>query len=227
MTPIPNSRQDVKQGKPLLSCFMSVELLSLENVLELARQYGYGAVFLGIAIENTGIPIPGETITIVGGFLAGNGELNYWGVLVSAIAGAVLGDNFGYWIGKVGGWQFLLQIGRLFRLKEEQLTIAKDRYAQNAAQAVFFGRFITLLRIFAGPLAGITQMPYPKFFLYNLGGATVWAATIVSLSFFLGQIVSLQQIVSWVTQAGIAALLIAIGVLLIPLIIDRTRKKLS
>ena len=206
---------------------MSVELLSLENALEIARQYGYGAVFLGIAIENTGIPLPGETITIVGGFLAGSGELNYWGVLVSAIAGAVLGDNFGYWIGKVGGWQFLLKIGRIFRLQEEQLNIAKERYARNAAQAVFFGRFITLLRIFAGPLAGITQMPYKKFLLYNFGGATVWALTIVSLSFFLGQIVSLQQIVTWFTQAGIAALFIAIGVLLIPLAIERAWKKFS
>lgn len=206
---------------------MSVELLSLENALEIARQYGYGAVFLGIAIENTGIPLPGETITIVGGFLAGSGELNYWGVLVSAIAGAVLGDNFGYWIGKVGGWQFLLKIGRIFRLQEEQLNMAKERYARNAAQAVFFGRFITLLRIFAGPLAGITQMPYKKFLLYNFGGATVWALTIVSLSFFLGQIVSLQQIVTWFTQAGIAALFIAIGVLLIPLAIERAWKKFS
>ena len=82
---------------------MSLEILSVENVQELARQYGYWAVFLGIALENMGIPLPGETITIVGGFLAGDGDLNYWFVLGSVIAGAVLGDNFGYWIGRVGG----------------------------------------------------------------------------------------------------------------------------
>ena len=206
---------------------MSVELLSLENAQEIARQYGYWAIFFGIAVENTGIPLPGETITVVGGFLAGSGELNYWGVIVSAIAGAALGDSLGYWVGKIGGWQFLLQIGRIFRLQEEQLTIAKDKYAQNAAQAVFFGRFITLLRIFAGPLAGITQMPYEKFLLYNVGGATVWAFVIVSLSFFLGRIVSLEQIVSWIAQAGVVALAIAIIVLSIPIIINYARKKAS
>lgn len=206
---------------------MSVELLSLENAQEIARQYGYWAIFFGIAVENTGIPLPGETITVVGGFLAGSGELNYWGVIVSAIAGAALGDSLGYWVGKIGGWQFLLQIGRIFRLQEEQLTIAKDKYAQNAAQAVFFGRFITLLRIFAGPLAGITQMPYEKFLLYNVGGATVWAFVIVSLSFFLGRIVSLQQIVSWIAQAGVVALAIAIIVLSIPIVINYARKKAS
>jgi membrane protein DedA with SNARE-associated domain len=206
---------------------MSVELLSLENAQEIARQYGYWAIFFGIAIENTGIPLPGETITIVGGFLAGSGELNYWAVLASAIAGAVLGDSFGYWVGKKGGWQFLVQIGSIFRLKEEQLVIAKNKYAQNAAQAVFFGRFITLLRIFAGPLAGITQMPYQKFLLYNIGGATVWALVIVSLSYFLGKIVSLQQIVSWIAQGGVLALAIAIIVFSIPLVINYTSKKFS
>jgi len=146
---------------------MNLELLSLDNTQEIARQYGYWAVFIGIALENTGIPLPGETITIVGGFLAGNKELNFWGVLLSAIAGAVIGDNFGYWIGKIGGWQFLLQISKLFRIPEDKLELTRDKYSKNAAQAVFWGRFVTLLRIFAGPLAGITNMPYRKFLLYN------------------------------------------------------------
>jgi hypothetical protein len=60
---------------------MSFEFLSLETIQEIARQYGYWAVFFGIALESLGIPLPGETITLVGGFLAGSGELNYWQVL--------------------------------------------------------------------------------------------------------------------------------------------------
>lgn len=163
---------------------MSFEFFSLDTLQELARLYGYWAVFVGIAIENMGIPLPGETIVIVGGFLAGSGELNYWWVLGSAIAGAVLGDNFGYWVGRFGGWQLLVKIGRLFRLQEQQLEQAKDRYSQNAVQAVFWGRFVTLLRIFAGPLAGITQMPYKQFLLCNFGGAAVWSTTIVTIAFF-------------------------------------------
>ena len=205
---------------------MQIELFSLDTLQELARLYGYWAVFVGIAIENMGIPIPGETITIIGGFLAGSGDLNYWWVLGSAIAGAVLGDNFGYWVGRAGGWQLLVKLGSLFRLKEEQLVEARERYSKNAVQAVFFGRFITLLRIFAGPLAGITQMPYRQFLLCNFGGAAVWATTIVSLSFFLGRIVPLAQIVGWVAQAGIAALLIVIALLLTPIIWEYGSKKL-
>jgi len=205
---------------------MSIELFSLDTLQEFARLYGYWAVFVGIAIENMGIPLPGETIVIVGGFLAGSGELNYGWVLSSAIAGAVLGDNFGYWVGRVGGWQLLVKIGRIFRLQEQQLEQAKDRYSKNAVQAVFFGRFVTLLRIFAGPLAGITQMPYKQFLLCNLGGAAVWATTIVTLSFFLGKIVSLEQIVSWIAQIGVVALLLVVAFLLVPIIWQYGNQKL-
>ncbi|BAU65174.1 SNARE associated Golgi protein [Stanieria sp. NIES-3757] len=205
---------------------MSIELLSLDNVQEIARQYGYWAVFIGIALENTGIPLPGETITIVGGFLAGSGELNYWFVLASSVSGAVLGDNFGYWIGKVGGWKFLVRVGSMFRIPEQQLELARDKFSKNAAQAVFLGRFVTLLRIFAGPLAGIAQMPYQKFFIYNLAGAAVWSLTIVSLSYFLGKIVSLQQIVEWIAQAGMLALLIVVIVLLISFLWEYRQKTL-
>ena len=83
---------------------MSAEIISLESIQEIAHQYGYGAVFFGILLENMGIPLPGETITLVGGFLAGNDELNVWLVLLSAIAGAIVGDSCGYWIGRWGGW---------------------------------------------------------------------------------------------------------------------------
>ena len=205
---------------------MSLELFTLDTLQEVARLYGYWAVFVGIALENTGIPLPGETIVIVGGFLAGSGELNYGLVLATAIAGAVLGDSFGYWVGRTGGWQLLVRIGRIFRIQEQQLEQAKDRYSENAFQAVFFGRFITILRIFAGPLAGITRMPYEQFLLCNFGGAAVWATTIVSLSYFLGKAVALEQIVSWVAQVGVGALLLVITVVLTPILWQYGQKKL-
>ena len=190
---------------------MSIELISLDSVREIARIYGYWAVFFGIALENTGIPLPGETITLVGGFLAGSGELKYWFVLASAIGGAVLGDNFGYWIGKVVGWSFLLRIGGWLRISEKQFQGVREQFSKNAPRAVFFGRFVALLRIFAGPMAGIAQMPYLQFFFCNLGGATLWASVIVTLSYFLGRLVPLEQLVSWVTQFSIAALVLVIA----------------
>ena len=196
---------------------MSFELLSLENIQEIAHNYGYLAIFLGILLENLGIPLPGETVTIVGGFLAGSNELNYWLVLGNAIAGAVIGGNCGYWIGRVGGWPFLLQVGKIFRISEVRLLSIKEQFTENAAKAVFFGRFFALLRIFASPLAGIAEMPFGKFLIYNVAGATAWGSVMVTLAFFAGRIISLEQLVAWVSKFAILALLILVAVIVVPI----------
>jgi membrane protein DedA with SNARE-associated domain len=202
---------------------MAIELVSLEIIQEIAHQYGYGAVFFGILLENMGIPIPGETITLVGGFLAGSGELDYWGVLASSIAGAVIGDSCGYWLGAYGGWALVTRLGKLFRIEESQLEEVRSQFIQNAARAVFLGRFIALLRIFAGPLAGIVKMPYLKFLLCNLAGAATWASVMVSLSYFVGQIVPLEQLISWVAQFALVALAIVAIWIAVPLWIESRR----
>ena len=165
---------------------MSLEFISLENIQELSHDYGYWAIFVGILLENLGIPLPGETVTLVGGFLAGSNELSYWLVLSDAAAGAAIGGTVGYWIGRLGGWFLLLRVSRIFRISEEKILNIKDKFSENAGKAVFFGRFFALLRIFAAPLAGIAQMPFWKFFIFNLAGAAIWASTMVTLAFLQG-----------------------------------------
>lgn len=182
------------------------ELISLDMLQDIAREYGYWAIFCGILLENMGIPVPGETVTLVGGFLAGSRELNVWYVLGAAIGGAIIGDSGGYALGYYGGWPLLLRIGSWLRISEEKLESVRDRFSQNADKAVLFGRFVALLRVFAGPLAGITRMPYPKFLLCNAIGAATWASAMVSLSYFLGRLVPLPRLVSWVAQFTGAAL---------------------
>jgi membrane protein DedA with SNARE-associated domain len=207
---------------------MSLEFISIENIQEIAHNYGYWAIFWGILLENLGIPLPGETVTLVGGFLAGSHELNYWLVLGDAIAGAAIGGTCGYWIGRFGGWSFLLRVGKIFRISEVRLLSIKEQFSENAGKAVFFGRFFALLRIFASPLAGIAEMPYGKFFVYNLAGATAWASVMVTLAFFAGRLVSLEQLVAWVSQFAILALFILVAVIVIPLWLEsRQEKKIS
>lgn len=196
---------------------MSLELVSLETIQKFAHDYGYWAVFVGILLENLGVPLPGETITIAGGFLAGSGELDYWLVLLSAIGGASLGGNFGYWIGRYGGWPLLLRVGKVFRFREEKLYELKEKFSENAGKTVFVGRFLALLRILASPLAGIAQMPYLKFMLYNIAGATAWGAVMVTLAFFAGRIVPLEQLVAWVAQFAVLALIIVVAWIVIPM----------
>lgn len=187
------------------------ELIPLELVQDIAREYGYWAIFFGILLENMGIPIPGETITLVGGFLAGSDELKIGYVLGAATAGAIIGDSGGYLLGYYGGWPLLVRIGKLLRVPESRLEEVRDRFSKNADKAVLFGRFVALLRVFAGPLAGITKMPYPKFLLCNAIGAATWASATVSLTYFLGRLAPLDVIIKWVTQFTGVALCIVLG----------------
>lgn len=203
---------------------MSFELFSLDQIQELAQQYGYWAVLIGVLLENAGLPLPGETLVLVAGFLAGSDDLNYWWVLGIAAASAAVGGSLGYWIGFYGGWSLLLRLGKLLRLQEVQLLELKDRFGYNAARAVFLGRFVAFLRVFVGPMAGIAGMPFGKFLVYNCAGAVLWASVMVTLAFFAGQLISLEELIAWASKLGLFALglIIAGAVLLVWL---ETRKK--
>jgi membrane protein DedA with SNARE-associated domain len=202
-----------------------MEFLSLETVQELANQYGYLAVFVGILLENLGIPLPGETITIVGGFLAGSGELNYWIVLAAAATGAFIGGICGYFVGKYGGWSLMLAVARIFRLQEVQLEEIKTKFSENSVKAVFFGRFIALIRIFTSPMAGVVEMPFGQFMAINLAGAIAWAVVMTTLAFFVGQIISLEQLLGWVSKFALVALAIAIALIVGPIWLESRSAK--
>lgn len=190
------------------------ELIPLELVQNIAREYGYWAIFCGILLENMGIPIPGETVTLVGGFLAGSHELKVAWVLAAATVGAILGDSFGYVLGYYGGWPLLLRVSKIVNVPESSLLTIRDRFSKNADKAVLFGRFVALLRVFAGPLAGITRMPYPKFLLCNAIGAATWATATVSLTYFLGRLIPLSSLIKWTGQFTGVALAVVISWLL-------------
>lgn len=187
-----------------------LHLDDLDTLMTYVHQYGYGAVMLGILLENAGIPIPGETITLVGGFLAGSGELDPLWVGVAAFAGAVIGDNLGYGLGVWQGWPLLQKVGRILRLSEAELEGVRAEFRRNADRAVFLGRFIALLRIFAGPLAGIAGMPYPRFLVFNTLGAAVWAATMVTLATVVGHLIPLGLLLQYLLQFAVGALVVFI-----------------
>jgi len=187
-----------------------MELISVEMLTAWAHQFGYGLVFAGILLENAGIPLPGETIVLLGGWLAGSGELDFWGVFFSAVAGAIIGDSCGYWLGRWGGMHALVRLGQVFRLPEQEMLKARDRFMQSADRAVFFGRFITFLRVFAGPLAGIAGMPYQRFLLCNIAGAIAWGGIMLTLAYTAGKFVPLTTLAQYTLQFGMLALLVAL-----------------
>jgi membrane protein DedA with SNARE-associated domain len=180
---------------------------------QLFARYGYGAVFLGVMLENAGIPVPGETVLLFGGFLADHGELSLGWLIVTAASGASVGDSLGYALGFYGGTALLRHLrGRAF-LSERRYAQAEQAMLRYGAWAVFAARFITGLRIVAGPLAGAIRMDYPRFLLANIAGAIVWASVIGATGYLLGtswqRLTGLASRLDWVVLA--AAVAIALG----------------
>lgn len=141
----------------------------------LLTTYGYLAVALGVLIESMGVPIPGETLLLLGAAYAGAGNLSVWGVIAAAALGAVLGDSIGYEIGKHGGRALLDRYGKALHLNPQHLARAEAFFSRHGDKTVFVGRFIAVLRTFSAFLAGTYQMPYRRFLPYNAAGGILWA----------------------------------------------------
>src|SRR6202042_1843171 len=125
--------------------------------------------------ESGGLPVPGETGLITAAVLASQGNLKIVPVIVLAAAGAIVGDNIGYVIGRKGGRWLLERPGAFHRQRLEVLRIGEPFFAAHGPKAVFFGRFLLGLRVWASWLAGATRMHWREFALWNALGGITWA----------------------------------------------------
>lgn len=148
--------------------------------------YGYWVIFFGVMFENAGIPVPGETVLLFAGFLAYHGKIDLFPSILVAIAGATFGDSMGFLIGRFGGRPFVDRFIRRFPVVRKSFNHSQTLFLKYGQWAVFTGRFITGLRMFAGILAGLFRMRYRRFLLFNFSGAAVWAVAIVFVGYLFG-----------------------------------------
>ncbi|HJS86407.1 MAG TPA: DedA family protein [Acetobacteraceae bacterium] len=138
---------------------------------------GYGAVMLAVGIESMGIPFPGETTLIAAAAYAGSThKLNIGFVVAAAAAGAIIGDNIGFWIGREIGLRLLLRYGKYIRMTERRIKLGQYLFQRYGGTVVFFGRFIAVLRALAAFLAGTNRMTWPRFLIFNAAGGIVWSS---------------------------------------------------
>ena len=192
------------------------EFLSTANLEDLLNTWGYGVVFAAMVLESAGLPLPGETVTLLGGYAAGSGHLNLAGVIAAASSGAMLGDSIGYWVGRRAGWPLLLRVGRLLRQSPEQMETLRIQFLNHAGKSVLLGRFVAVLRVVAGPMAGAVGMPYGRFLVFNCTGAVLWATTMVSLAWLGGRWIPFQRMVEGVLEFGIGALVLVALIVAVP-----------
>ena len=147
----------------------------------------YLVVGLVIGIESMGVPLPGETTLVAAALLASQGDLRLEFVIGAAATGAIVGDSIGYYIGRQAGRGLFERLGRRFHhFSEARIVRAEKYFHRYGVWTVFFGRFVALLRIFAGPMAGMLRMPYPQFLAANAAGGITWATTIGIVAFHVG-----------------------------------------
>ncbi|MGA8329163.1 MAG: DedA family protein [Mycobacterium sp.] len=203
---------------------MTVDAL-LQSVPPLAV---YGMVGAVVGAESLGIPLPGEIVLVSAALLSSRHELavNPIGVGAAAVLGAVIGDSTGYAIGRRLGMPLFDWLGRRFpsHFGPAHVKFAERLFDRWGARAVFFGRFIALLRIFAGPLAGALKMRYRRFLLANVSGALCWAGGTTALVYYAGMAAE-----RWLARFSWIALVVAVicGVIAAVLLRERTSRAIA
>lgn len=175
----------------------------------------YLVVGLVIGVESMGVPLPGETTLIAAALLASQHDLNIVFVIASAAAGAIIGDSIGYFIGRKAGRGLFERLGRRFHhFSEERIVKAEKYFHKYGVWTVFFGRFVALLRIFAGPMAGMLRMHYPRFLAANAAGGIAWSTTIGVVAYKVGDNADkiFGEVSVWALVAIGAALVVAYAV---------------
>jgi membrane protein DedA with SNARE-associated domain/membrane-associated phospholipid phosphatase len=184
-------------------------------IARLLETYGYLAVLVLVGLESLGVPLPGETALLTASAYAASGHLSIVGVITSAAIGAMLGDAGAYWIGRTGGLPLVRRYGRFLRIDEAKVERVQQFFARHGGKTVFLGRFISLLRMLAALLAGVTRMPYGRFTLYNVAGGVCWSVLFGTLGYAFGR--NLPQLEHAVGQAG--AMIVLLGALLVVVIV--------
>lgn len=176
--------------------------------------FGYWAVMLTLLGENAGLPLPGETVLLYASFLAySEHRLHIAWIIVFGVCACTLGDNVGYWIGRRGGRPLIERHRRWFHVSEETLRRGERLFERHGAAAIFWARFIFGMRIIAGPLAGVLEMPWRRFLLFNFLGAAVWVTAVATVGFVFGsqfeRVLEVFEQVNYVVLAVVAVVAIA------------------
>ena len=157
-------------------------------LIDIPANVGYTLVFVLIAIETMGIPVPAETALIGAALLAHRGQMDIGTLTIVAAVAAILGDNVGFAIGRHFGRRLFVHPGPGLKHRLKVLEIGEPFFARHGPKAVFLGRWVAGLRIASAWLAGMNKMPWPTFLFWNALGGITWAASISLSIYFLGDL---------------------------------------
>jgi membrane protein DedA with SNARE-associated domain len=184
-----------------------VVIATFATFLDVAQNVGLPIVFVLVAIETMGIPVPGETALITAGIVASRGHLSIEAVIAAAAAAAILGDNVGFAIGRKLGRRLLVAPGPFLNHRRRVIAVGEPFFDRHGPKAVFLGRWVTGLRITAAWMAGATRMSWPTFLFWNALGGIAWATSIGLLAYFVGH--SAEKFIHLAGIGGAVAVVLA------------------
>ena len=193
-----------------------------EWIVDLFARYGYAVVFVGVFLENSGLPVPGETALLAGAALSHYGRLALPWVIVTAMAAAILGDNLGFLLGRRFGRGFLERHGRRVGLTAPRLAMFDRFFQRHGARTIFIARFVTGLRVFGAVLAGASDLPWPTFLFWNATGAVAWSITFGVVGYALGR--SWDTLERWMGRSGLIAFAIVAAAAVVAVLRARRRE---
>ena len=185
---------------------------------------GYWGIFLLMFLESTFFPFPSEVIMIPAGYLAYNGEMNLYFVVLVGILGSVAGALFNYYLAMHFGRKFLLKYGKYFFIKEETLDKLESFFTKHGELSTFNGRLIPGIRQLISLPAGLAKMNLVKFTFYSAFGAGIWVVVLVALGYLLG---SNETLISeYLHTATIIALISVLFITLFYIIRNKRKKEI-
>jgi membrane-associated protein len=162
--------------------------------------------------ESAAVPLPGETALITAAVLASQGKLSLPLVVATSAAGAIVGDNFGYLLGRKGARRLLERPGRLEERRRSFLRRGERFFARHGGKTVFIGRWLPFLRITAAWLAGAHHMPWPRFLAWNAAGGIAWAISVGVFAYFVGEAaVAVIHTAGYVALGAVTVALLAVA----------------
>jgi membrane protein DedA with SNARE-associated domain len=160
-------------------------VLALAAIINITSGLGYGLPAI-IGLESMGVPSPGETALVLAAVLASEGKLRIWLVILIGVSSAIVGDNIGYGLGRWLGRDVLEAPGPFHEYRLELIATGDRFFAKHGPKAVFFARWIALVRFAAAWLAGINHMRFRDFFFWNALGGITWGVTYGLVGYYAG-----------------------------------------
>ena len=184
----------------------------IDWVLQTVHNWGYGGIFVMMMLESTVLPVPSELVLIPAGYLAHQGQMNLWLIVLSATLGSLVGASINYafalWVGR----PFLQRWGRYFFVRPELLDKTDHFFQRYGAISTFTGRLIPGIRHLISLPAGLTRMNLSQFGFYTALGAGLWSLVLTLFGYFLGGNQALiQQYQHYITVGVIAFVVVVIG----------------